>query len=536
MKRVFLFVLAILTMGNLSAQLGGSIAKGVAKGTYEATKNIKVTTPDYLGKARELDGQIKSNVDAAFTNPVKILEPPTPRYVSVNPNQIKEHTLTPISLTVTQTQIDSIEKCWLLDRFLNYVKIESQAVEVEDPDSFPLTDGQKQIAQFIHEELKEICKGKKIEIKMSPDYYIYVKVPSNIKKKSPSVMFMAHMDIAPARDGKGVGINPQTHPNYDGKDITLGNGLVLSPNNPEGYHLKDLKGKTIITTDGTTLLGADCKTGCAILVTLIEQMVNDKKFKHGDVYFCFGQNEEIGKIQDRFDLNYFDKVPDILIDVDGEDYGEFSKSNFTAEMRSYYFKGNQVHPAHAKKYKFADANTAMAYFIGQIPPEMHPTNSEGLQGYIQCYMIDTQLPDANNPHDARIGIRIRYFDKADGELYHLELDKAYNKTKEAFPFVEITMESNNQFYDNIAYTMHPKSIEIIERAAEKTDGIQMVGTDLRAGTTSALMVAKGLPGGPNLYSGQQAVHSVYEWCCLEEMIDLVKLTKNIVTEVSKLER
>ncbi len=531
MKKNFLFILVFLIMEMAWGQSPVVKTAFVVGQTAKGINNLKKNTEQAAHAAAS-----KAMRNAQST--------PTPLPTVRTPNLPKmpdfsSPSLLPQSLShgnVVKDHYKGIEKKVMLNRFLSYVKIESQAVEVDEPDSFPLTDGQKHIAQFIHDELKEICKGTKIEIKMSPDYYIYAKVPSNVKNKIPSVMFMAHMDIAPARDGKGEGINPQIHPNYDGKDITLGNGLVLSPNNPEGYHLKDLKGKTIITTDGTTLLGADCKTGCAILVTLIEQMVNDKKFKHGDVYFCFGQNEEIGKIQDRFDLNYFDKIPDILFDVDGGDYGEFSKSNFTAEMCSYYFKGNQVHPSHAKEYKFADARTAMAYFIGQIPPEMHPTNSEGLQGYIQCYMMDIQLPDANNSHDARIGFRIRYFDKADGEFFHSELDKAYKKTKEAFPFVEITIESDNRFYDNIAYTMHPKSIEVIEKAAEKTDGIQMVGTDLRAGTTSALMVAKGLPGGPCIYSGQQAEHSVYEWCCLEEMMDIVRLTKNIVIEVSKLDK
>lgn len=431
------------------------------------------------------------------------------------------------------TTPDSTEKNHQINRLVNYFKIESQSVEVDDPDSFPITEGQKQIAQYIYKELNGICEGENIEVKISPDYYIYVKVPSNIQKETPSIMFMAHLDVTPEANGKGI--NPQIHYNYDGGDIALGNGLVLSPNMPEGSHLKDLIGKTIITSDGNTLLGADCKTGCAILVTLIEQMAHDKEFKHGNVYFCFAQNEDIGKAQSRMDMNYFDRVPDILIDVDGGDYAEFSKSNFTAEMRSYYFKGNQVHPAHAKKYHFADAHTAMCYFIAQIPVEDHPSNSEGTQGYLQCYKIDIQLPTEDNAHDARIGFRLRYFDKADGDRFRAELDKAYNKTKEAFPYVEITLENDELAYENVAYNMHPKSIEIIEKAVEKTDGVQMTGVDLRAGTTSAMMVAKGLPGGPCIYSGQQAEHSVYEWCCLEETMDIVRLTRNIVTEVSELD-
>lgn len=414
----------------------------------------------------------------------------------------------------------------VLNRFLSYVKIESQSIDDPDPESFPMTEGQIQIANYIYDELKTIDKYKKTEIKMSPDYYIYVKVPSNIKKEVPSVMFMAHMDVTPEANGKGI--RPQVHYNYDGGDIALGNGLVLSPDKPEGRHLKDLVGKTIITSDGNTLLGADCKTGCAILVTLFEQMMNDENFEHGDVYFAFSQNEDVGKAAMRMDMSYFDRTPDILIDVDGGDYGQFSEANFTAEGRSYLFKGNLAHTSHGKELKYADARTAMAYFIGQLPPEVHPSYSEGRMGYVHCYNMEV-LP---NGHDVRIRFRIRYFDKDDGERYKAYLDEAYRKTLKAYPFVETILENDELQYENVAYNMHPEAVNVIKQAAEKT-GLPMEGVELRAGTTGALMVAKGLPGGPCIYSGQQAEHSIWEWCCLEELLDIVTLTRNIVTEVSK---
>jgi len=416
----------------------------------------------------------------------------------------------------------------VLDRFLHYVKIESQSIDDPDPNSFPMSEGQIAIADYIFNELKRIDKDNTMIIEMSPDYYIYVKVSSNLGQEVPSVMFMAHMDVTP--EANGIGIKPQIHYNYDGGDITLVNGLVLSPNNPEGQHLKGLAGKTIITSDGSTLLGADCKTGCAILVTLIEQMAEDKEFKHGDVYFSFSQNEDVGKAAMRMDMSYFDQVPDILIDVDGEDYGQFSKANFTAEGRTYYFKGNLAHTSNGKTLKYADARTAMAYFIGQLSPEIHPSYSEGRQGYVHCYNME-MLP---NGHDVRIRFRIRYFEKADGERYRAELDSAYVKTRQAYPFVEINLENDELQYENVAYNMHPKAVEVIMQSAQKT-GIPMEGVELRAGTTGALMVAKGLPGGPCIYSAQQAAHSVYEWCCLEEMMDVIELTKNIVSEVSNME-
>jgi len=417
----------------------------------------------------------------------------------------------------------------MLDRFLSYVKIESQSVYDNDPEAFPLTDGQKEIANFIFDEIKSF--GGKIDVKMSPYYYIYVKIPSNIKQTVPSVMFMAHLDLTP--DCNANGIKPQVHYNYDGGDIALGNGLVLSPKSNEGKRLNDLIGKTIVTSDGTTLLGSDCKAGCAILVSLIEQMVNEPNYKHGDVYFCFGQNEENGKLPMHMDINYIDKMPDILIDVDGGDYGIFYNANFTAEMCSYYFKGNNAHPADGKTNGFADAQTAMAYFIGQLPPEIHPSHSEGTQGYVHCYEIEQFKVKPDVRPDVRLRFRIRYFDKADGELYQRYLDNAMEKTREAYPTVTIEAEGKSLLYDNVEYSMHPKAVEIISKAAKAT-GITMNPAAARAGTTAALMVAVGLPGGPCIYGGQNAEHSKSEWCCMEELVDLTKMCKTIVTEVALL--
>lgn len=408
----------------------------------------------------------------------------------------------------------------MLDRYLSYVRIESQSVD-DKTKEFPMTDGQRQMATFIFNEIKSFGKG--VEVKISPDYYVYAKVPSNMKKKIPSVLFMAHLDVTP--EANGTGINPQVHRNYNGGNINLGNGLILSPSSPQGKHLNDLVGKTIVTSDGTTLTGADCKTGCAILVTLIEQLLSDKRFKHGDVYFCFSQNEDIGRAALRMDMSYFDNTPDMLIDVDGGDYGQFSVANFTAEGRSYTFRGNLSHPSNGKQSGYADALTAMAYFMGQIPPDVHPSHSEGKQGYIHCYQ-DTAL----SKYERRIDFRIRYFDKDDGVRFASILDNAMEKTRSAYPNVEIILKDDGLQYDNVAYSMHPKTVDVIKQAAANT-GVKMEPVELRAGTTGAMMVARGLPGGPCIYSGQQAEHGVYEWCCIEELVELTGFCKAIVAEI-----
>lgn len=424
-----------------------------------------------------------------------------------------------ISTAFAQNEVEK-----MLNRFLSYVSIESQSIEESNQESFPLTESQKTMARRVFNDIKSIGKG--VEVYLDSDYYyVYVKVPANHKKSVPSVCFMAHLDIT--FEIKGIGIKPQVHRNYNGEDIVLGNGLVLSPNSVEGMHLRDLVGKTIVTTDGSTLLGADCKAGCGILVTLIEDLANDKKMKHGDVYFVFAQNEETGKAAVHMDMKYFDKKPDILIDVDGDVYGTYSVQNFTAVNRIYYFDGNKVISSHGKENRYADAYTAAAFFIGQLPPEIHPSYSEGRQGYVHCYKMEK----IDSLDDMRLFFRIRYFDKSDGERYLAYLDNAFQKTIEAFPFVQATLEESFKQYDNVAYNMHPSAMEAVQRAAKRC-GIEMKPVELRAGTTGALMVAQGMPGGPCIYSGQNAVHSVYEWCCIEELVALTKLCKEIVLEVN----
>ena len=160
----------------------------------------------------------------------------------------------------------------MLDRFLSYVKIESQSIDDPDMTSFPMTEGQKQMARRIYDDIKAL-NGKDVKVTLSDDFYVYVDIPSNMKKKVPSIMFMAHLDVTP--EAPGNGIKPMIHENYDGGDIVLPAGITLSPESPQGRHLKQLKGKTIVTSDGSTLLGADDKTGCAVLVSLVEELINN---------------------------------------------------------------------------------------------------------------------------------------------------------------------------------------------------------------------------------------------------------------------
>ena len=395
------------------------------------------------------------------------------------------------SWAIAQTK----ETNMMLDRFVRYAMVGSQSVEDQaNQDSFPITEGQKEMAKLIYDELSAI---QGVEVKISSDYYVYARLKSSIQGKVPSIAFMAHLDIAAEVPGpnKGLKISPKVHRNYNGGDILLGHNRVLSPDSVQGRELRNYKGKTMVTSDGSTLLGGDDKAGCAIIVSLFEQLA-EGKYEHGDVYAIFSQNEEVGKAASRLDLSYLGKVPDILIDIDGDIPGEVSSECFTAVNRTYTFHGNKFHSSNGFVSGYADALTAAAYFIGQLP------------------------------------FRIRYFDKSDSVIFARYLNDAERKTMQMYPRVGIELVNSFTQYDNIAYNMHPKAVEIIESAAERA-GVKMKPTYLRAGTTSALMVAKGMPSGPCIFSGQHNVHSLYEYACIEELVELTNFCKQVVREIMR---
>lgn len=419
----------------------------------------------------------------------------------------------------------------IITRFTSYATINSQSWETYDPTEFPISDGQEDIAELIEQELRTIGADKDLIVSRSDYQYVYATIPANCEGV-PSIMFMAHMDCTP--ECAGGEITPIVHRNYDGGDIQLPAGITLSPETPQGKHLANCVGKTIITSDGYTLLGADDKTGCTILVTLIETILNDKKLKHGDLHFVFSQNEDIGRAAERFEEEYVDGQPDIVIDVDGDDPTAFSVENFTAVGRNYTFQGKNAHPGNGFYNQYGDALTAASYFIGQLPPETHPSASKGKEGYIHCYSIDP-LIDVNGEDTQQnylVKVRLRYFDAQEGDAFRQLLDEAAELTAKAFPYVVTEAEPEVMQYENVAYTMYPGLGDLIVEAAEK-EGVKLTPRSERGGTTAAMLAAKGQKGGPCLYSGQQAEHSIYEWTCAEDMYQMVMVARSIIKTVTE---
>lgn len=441
-------------------------------------------------------------------------------------------------LVLCQAQVKVTKKVShdkMLERFLSYVKIESQSIDDPDINSFPISEGQKQIARLIYDEVKAMG-GKDIKITLSDDYYIYIDIPSNIKNKVPSLLFMAHMDVTPEAPGKGI--NPIVHNNYNGGDILLPGGITISPKDPGREHLKDLVGKTIVTSDGNTLLGADDKTGCAVLISMVEELINNPKFKHGRVMVMLSQNEDVGKAAMRYEPSVFGDKPDVVIDIDGGDHNRFSIANFTATNQIYYFKGNDVHPGRAKAGKYGDARTAAAYFIGMIPPEMNPAHRDGEEGYMHCYAIEHPYNNEGKEikTDYLVKVRLRYFDKDEGIYQKRLMTENLIKTQQAFPNVAVTKTNDFTQYENIAYTLPSFLPDMIEKATNDAK-IPMKTQSKRGGTTASLIVAKfpnDIPGAPGIYSGQQSAHSRFEWACIDELLLIVNVCENLISRISEM--
>ncbi len=409
----------------------------------------------------------------------------------------------------------------MLSRFLNYVKINSQSIDNNDAAVFPMTDGQKEMAQFLANEAESLGA----EVYMCPNYYVYVEIPSNVKDDVPTLGISCHYDVTP--DAVSGNIKASVI-KYEGGDINQGGGRVISPNSDLGQYLKNHVGKTIIHSDGTTLLGGDDKNGCAIAMSIIESLVKGgKKVKHGKVQIVFCPNEDIGRSAEMIDQSRFN--PDILYDMDGEGGEDVTVSNFSARRIDIMFEGNQAHPSDAKKLKLGDALAASSTYIASFPLEYRPENTEGKQGYIHPWKVEVD----STATKYRVQTRIRYFDLKEGELFDSLVMSAVENVKRDYPNVKVEIVHDGVQYENVEYCMHPQSKDVITNAADNA-GVKIKFIDSRGGTTASMFCTKGLKGGMNVFTGQYAPHTTSEYSVLEEMYDAYRLMMEVVNQVSKM--
>ena len=403
----------------------------------------------------------------------------------------------------------------LLNRFLKYVSIDTQS----DPNSSTTPSTQKQwdLANYLVEELKQIGMT---DVRIDEKSYIMAILPANTTKKVPTIGFIAHFDTTP--DFSGTNVNPQIIKNYDGKDIVLNEkeNIILSPK-----YFKDLllyKGQTLITTDGTTLLGADDKAGIAEIMTAMEYLIEHPEIEHGTIKVGFTPDEEIGRGAHHFDVKKF--AADWAYTMDGSQIGELEYENFNAAGAKLVFKGKSVHPGYAKG-KMINAMLIANECIAMLPKDETPETTKGYEGFYHLYQLHGSIEETT----LQLIIRDHNSKKFEKRKKFIEkITKKINKKyAKQFGDAIVSCEINDQYY-NMKEKVKPvfHIVELAEKAMKEI-GIKPIVKPIRGGTDGCQLSYKGLPC-PNIFAGGHNFHGKYEYVPLESMQKASELIVKIV--------
>lgn len=396
----------------------------------------------------------------------------------------------------------------VLERFLKYVKVDTQSVE--DVENFPSSEKQKNLGRMLLEELREL--GAKDTV-MDENGYVYAKLPATDGGKETKILgFLAHMDTSP--DASGEGVKPQIFSNYDGGDILLNEEkhIVLSPK--EYPELSRYIGQTIITTDGTTLLGADDKAGVAEIMTMAEYLLTHPELAHGPIAIAFTPDEEVGRGVDFFNLKQFGA--DVAYTVDGGGLGELEYENFNAASLSVTVHGVNVHPGEAKN-KMKNAIRIAMEFDGMLPGTEKPELTEGYEGFFHLMHFDGGVEETKLSYIIRDHDRERFEGKkALVDNIARALNILYGEGT-----VEAVMQDS---YYNMKEKIEPDYLYLVENAKRKMEELGVVPAiqPIRGGTDGARLSFMGLPC-PNICTGGHNYHGRFEYCVLESMEKIVKL-------------
>lgn len=397
----------------------------------------------------------------------------------------------------------------LLPRFLEYVAIDTQS----DPYSktTPSTEKQLNLAKKLVTELHTLGM---LDVSIDANGYIMATLPTNIEKEVPTIGFIAHMDTTPDFSGKNV--SPQIIKEYDGGNIVLNKGkdIILSPDYfPE---LLQYKGQTLITTDGTTLLGADDKAGVAEIITAIEYLREHPEIKHGEIRIAFTPDEEIGRGAHKFDVKKFGAQ--WAYTVDGSRIGELEFENFNAASATIKISGKSVHPGYAKN-KMVNAIHIANEFLSLLPPHETPENTEGREGFFHVHKFNGEI------EVAEIELIIRDHDAEHFKARKQLLEDIINKLSHRFgDCIDLNIE--NQYF-NMREKVEPvfHIVEIAEEAM-KSLNIEPIIKPIRGGTDGSQLSFMGLPC-PNIFAGGHNFHGKYEYVPLESMQKAVQVIVKI---------
>lgn len=394
-----------------------------------------------------------------------------------------------------------ISKEDIIKRFVSYVTVDTES----DPNSntTPSTKKQWDLANALVQELQNIGMQ---DVSIDQNAYIMATLPSNVDHDVPTIGFISHFDTSP--DFTGANVNPQIVERYDGKDIVLNEAenIVLSPDYFEDLLL--YKGQTLITTDGTTLLGADDKAGICEIISAMEYLIKNPQIKHGTIKVGFTPDEEIGRGAHKFDVKKFGA--DWAYTMDGSQIGELEYENFNAAGAVVKVKGKIVHPGYAKG-KMVNSMYIATEFINSLPRLETPEHTEGYQGFFHLYSVKGEV------EETVLEYIIRDHDKEHFEARKEVMQKLTDELNQQYEREVVTIEIKDQYFnmkEKVEPVMH--IVDIAEEAMKQLD-IKPLIKAIRGGTDGSQLSYMGLPC-PNIFAGGHNFHGRYEYVPVESMI------------------
>lgn len=399
----------------------------------------------------------------------------------------------------------------ILDRFLRYVAVDTQSCE--ESESQPSAGKELDLLRMLRDEL--VAMG--VEATLDEYGYVTGTIPSNVGGEVPAVGFIAHVDTSP--DASGADVKPQIIENYDGTDIALRGvpGLYLKP--AEFPELLDHKGETIITTDGTTLLGADDKAGVAEIMNVVQYIMEHPEFRHGEVKVAFTPDEEIGRGVVKFDVEKFGAK--YAYTMDGGEVGELEFENFNAASATIHIQGCNVHPGYAKGKMLNSLHIAQE-FDALLPAGQRPELTQGYEGFF--HLIGTK----GTVEETTLTYIIRDHDRALFEQKKETMQSCVDFINRRYGKEVVTAVIRDQYY-NMREEVEPH-YHIVEKAVKAMEmaGIKARIQPIRGGTDGANLSFKGLPC-PNIFAGGMNFHGKMEWCPLESIEKASQVILNILT-------
>ena len=409
-----------------------------------------------------------------------------------------------------------IDKKHLIDRFISYVTVDTES----DPtsDTTPSTAKQWDLANALVEELKHIGLQ---DVTIDDNAYIMATLPSNVPHKVPTIGFISHFDTTPDFTGKDV--KPQIIENYDGNDIVLNKAqnIILSPSYFEDLLL--YKGQTLITTDGTTLLGADDKAGITEIVSAMEYLVQHPEIKHGKIRVGFTPDEEIGRGAHKFDVEKFGA--EWAYTMDGSQVGELEYENFNAAGALVSIKGKIVHPGYAKG-KMVNSMYIATDYINSLPRLETPEHTQDRQGFFHLYSVTGEVDST------QLQYIIRDHDKEHFEARKEMMLKLADELNSQLGEPCVSVEIKDQYFnmrEKIEPVMH--IVDIAQKAMEQA-GIKPLIKPIRGGTDGSQLSFKGLPC-PNIFAGGHNFHGRFEYVHVESIQKAIEVIVNIAQLVGE---